>query len=117
MNNVSRAARLMALLYRLCTAASLILAFVLFICSQGSSLPRTIVFLIWIALMAYSFIRILTDLFSGQHRKEQNFQHTLEMLEKQTGSTETAEGTFFLVSLASMAVKLAVPVVLWLIFR
>ncbi len=117
METVSRTAKSIAKLYRIATAAALVLTFALFITGGDGSLARTLLFLAWFALMLYSLIRVLTDLFSGRHQKERNFQHSLDMLEKQTGSPEAAAGTLTLVALLSLAVKLAVPVVLWAVFR
>ena len=105
------------LLYRAATLLTIALTFILFISGSGSSTARTVAFMVWLALEVYSLIRILSDLLSGQHKKEQNFRNTLANLEKNMGDPAAALRTLWLTSLLSLVLKLAVPVVLWAIFR
>ncbi len=114
---VSRAARTAALLYRLLTVLALVLTFVLFIAGDGGSLPRTVVFMVWLALLVYSLIRILSDILSGRHQKERNFQNTLDNFVQNTGSTGKAMTYFTAMVAVSSVLKLVIPVVLWAIFR
>ena len=114
---VSGAAKTAALLYRLLTVLALVLTFVLFIAGDGGSLTRTVVFMVWLALLVYSLIRILSDVLSGQHQKERNFQNTLDTFTQNTGSPQKAMTYFTATMVVSSVLKLAVPVVLWAIFR
>lgn len=117
MDQISKAAKAAALLYRVVTVLTLVLTFVLFISGAGGNMTRTIVFVAWLALGAYSLIRILSDLLSGQHKKERNFQNTISMFEQNTGSHAAAMRYFTVMMAVSSLLKLAVPVVIWLIFR
>ena len=109
-DHVSRAARTAALLYPVVTILALALTFVLFITGDDSSITRTVVFLAWLALLVYSLIRVLSDVLSGQHKKARNFQNTLDNFVQNTA--------YFTATVAvSSVLKLAVPVVLWAIFR
>ena len=112
-----RAAKAAALLYPIVTVLTLVLTFVLFITGDGGSLTRTVVFMVWLALVVYSLIRILSDVLSGQHRKEQNFLNTLDSFVQNTGSSSKAMAYFTAMVIASSLLKLAVPVVLWAVFR
>lgn len=103
--------------YRIVTVVNIVLTFFLYISSSGSSLPRTVAFMVWLALGAYSLVRMLTDALSGQRKKEQNFKNTLSLWEESTGDPATAARNFSLIVVGSSLLKLVVPVVLWLIFR
>ena len=98
-----RAAKAAALLYPIVTVLTLVLTFV--------------VFMVWLALVVYSLIRVLSDVLSGQHRKEQNFLNTLDSFVQNTGSSSKAMAYFTAMVIASSLLKLAVPVVLWAVFR
>ena len=82
---VSGAAKTAARLYPVVTILALVLSFVLFISGDGGSLARTVVFMVWLALLVYSLIRVLSDVLSGQHKKEQSFQNTLDAFVQNTG--------------------------------
>lgn len=114
---VSGAARTAARLYPVVTILALVLSFALFIAGDGGSLTRTVVFMVWLALLVYSLIRILSDVLSGQHQKERNFQNTLDTFTQNTGSLQKAMTYFTATMAVSSVLKLAVPVVLWAIFR
>lgn len=114
---VSGAARTAARLYPVVTILSLALTFVLFISGDGGSITRTVVFMVWLALLLYSLIRVLSDLLSGEHKKERGFQNTLDAFVQNTGSSQKAMTYFTAMEVASSVLKLAVPVVLWAIFR
>mgnify|MGYP001752229988 FL=1 len=116
-DHVSRAARTAALLYPVVTVLALVLSFVLFIAGDGGSLTRTVVFMVWLALLVYSLIRVLSDVLSGQHKKARNFQNTLDAFAQNTGSPSKAMAYFTAMEVVSSVLKLAVPVVLWAIFR
>lgn len=114
---VSGAAKIAARLYPVVTILALVLTFALFIAGDGGSLTRTVVFMVWLALLVYSLIRVLSDVLSGQHQKERNFQNTLDNFVQNTGSTGKAMTYFTATMAVSSVLKLAVPVVLWAIFR
>lgn len=114
---VSGAAKTAARLYPVVTILALVLTFALFISGDGGSLTRTVVFMVWLALLVYSLIRILSDVLSGRHQKERNFQNTLDNFVQNTGSTAKAMTYFTAMVAVSSVLKLAVPVVLWAIFR
>ena len=114
---VSGAAKTAARLYPVVTILSLALTFVLFISGDGGSITRTVVFMVWLALLVYSLIRVLSDVLSGQHQKERNFQNTLDTFTQNTGSPQKAMTYFTATMVVSSVLKLAVPVVLWAIFR
>lgn len=114
---VSGAAKTAARLYPVVTILALVLSFVLFISGDGGSLTRTVVFMVWLALLVYSLIRVLSDVLSGQHKKEQSFQNTLDAFVQNTGSPQKAMAYFTIMEVVSSVLKLAVPVVLWAIFR
>lgn len=114
---VSGAARTAARLYPVVTILALVLSFVLFISGDGGSLTRTVVFMVWLALLVYSLIRVLSDVLSGQHKKAQSFQNTLDAFVQNTGSPQKAMAYFTAMEVVSSVLKLAVPVVLWAIFR
>ena len=114
---VSGAAKTAARLYPVVTILALVLSFVLFISGDGGSLIRTVVFMVWLALLVYSLIRVLSDVLSGQHQKERNFQNTLDTFTQNTGSPQKAMTYFTARMVVSSVLKLAVPVVLWAIFR
>ena len=114
---VSGAAKTAARLYPVGTILALVLSFVLFISGDGGSLTRTVVFMVWLALLVYSLIRVLSDVLSGQHKKARNFQNTLDNFVQNTGSASKAMTYFTATVAVSSVLKLAVPVVLWAIFR
>ena len=118
---VSGAAKTAARLYPVVTILALVLSFVLFISGDGltygGSLARTVVFMMWLALLVHSLIRVLSDALSGQHKKEQSFQNTLDAFVQNTGSTGKATAYFTVMEVVSSLLKLAVPVALWAIFR
>lgn len=117
MDQTTKAVKAAVLLYRAVTLLTLALTFGLFISGTGSDMTRTIVFMVWLALGVYSLIRILSDVMSGQHKKEQNFQNTISMFEQNTGSHEAAMRYFTVMMAVSSLLKLAVPFIIWLIFR
>lgn len=117
MNEVSRTARNGVLVYRLTAIASLALAFVLFISSSTSTMTRVIVFVAWMALCVFTCIRTVGDALSGAHLKAQRFDNTIKAFEENTGSHEAAVKNFYVMIVVSSVIKLAVPVVLWSIFR
>lgn len=114
---VSGAAKAAARLYPVVTLLALVLSFVLFITGDNSSITRTVVFLAWLALLVYSLIRVLSDVLSGQHKKARNFQNTLDAFVQNTGSPQKAMAYFTVMEVVSSVLKLAVPVVLWAVFR
>lgn len=116
MDQTSRAVKTAVIIYRVAAVLNLAITFALFI-SGGGTTTRTIVFVAWLALGAYSLIRIFSDVLSGQRKKERNFQNTLGLWEQNTGSHETAMRYFTLMIVASTVLKLAVPFVIWFIFK
>lgn len=117
MDQTTKAVKAAVLVYRVVTILALALTFALFIYSNGSTLTRTVVFMAWMALGVYSFIRMLSDALSGQHKKEQNFQNTISLWEQNTGDQATAMKYFTFMIAVSTVLKLAIPFVLWLVFR
>lgn len=117
MDRDSKAVKAGVVIYRFTAVISLVLTFALFISSPGSSFTRLIVFMVWLALCAFTCIRIIGDMISGQHRKAQNFQNTIAAWDQNTGDHQTALKYFWAMTILSSLLKLAVPVVLWFIFR
>ena len=116
MDQTNRAVKAAVVLYRVAALLNIALTLFLFL-SGGGTTARTVVFVAWLALGLYSLIRILSDLMSGQHRKEQNFKSTLDLWEQNTGSHATAMRYFTLMIVGSSVLKLAVPVVIWFLFK
>lgn len=117
MDQLSKAARTGVLLYRVVAVAGVALTFLLFISGTGSALPRTIVFMTWLALGVFSLIRTVSDVLSGQHQKEQSFRGTIDLWVKNTGSEQSALRYFAVMLLSSSLLKLAAPFLLWYVFR
>lgn len=115
MDQTTKAVKAAVLLYRAVTLLNLALTIALFI-SGGGGTTRTIVFVAWFALGVYSLIRMLSDVLSGQRKKEQNFRSTIDMWEQNAGGHDAAMKYFTLMMALSSVLKLAVPVVIWLIF-
>lgn len=103
-------------IFRVTTVTSLILTFGFFIAGDGGDLPRTLVFMAWLALCAFNCIRIVSDLLSRQNIKAQRFQNTLDAIVANAGDEATARRSFYTMQLIAGAVKLAVPAVLWVMF-
>lgn len=117
MEQTSKAVKTAVAVYRIVTVLNLVLTVVLYIYSTGSSLPRTVAFMVWLALGVYSLIRVVSDALSGQRKKEKNFENTLSLWKQNTGDQAAATRSFFLTAVGASLLKLVVPVVLWFIFR
>lgn len=117
MNQPSKEARMGVRIYRLTAILSLALTFFLFISGTGANSTRTIVFVAWLALCAFSCIRVASDALSKQYLKAQRFENTIQAFTENSGGREAGVRTFYLTLALSALIKLAVPVVLWFIFR
>lgn len=117
MNQYSKEARNGVRIYRLSAIATLALSFIMFISGTGDNMTRTLVFLAWLALCLFTCIRVASDALSGQHIKAQRFDNTLKAFEENSGGREAGVRTFYLTLILSALIKLAVPVILWFIFR
>ncbi len=117
MNQPSKEARMGVRIYRLSAIATLALTFLLFINGTSANTTRTIVFVAWMALCVFTCIRIASDALSKQHLKAQRFDNTLKAFEENSGGREAAVKNFYVMIWSSAVLKLAVPVVLWFIFR
>lgn len=116
MDQTSKAVKLAVIIYRVVAVFNIALTIALFVSGGGTS-TRTIVFVAWLALGVYSLIRIFSDVLSGQRKKEQNFSHTLGLWEQNTGSHAAAMRYFTLMIVVSSVLKLAVPFVIWAVFK
>lgn len=113
----SKEARTGVVLYRLFALAALVLSVVLFITGGQNTTTRIIVFVAWMALCLFTCIRILGDIMSGQQLKTQRFENTIKAFEENSGGRAAGVRTFYLTVVLGGVLKLAVPVVLWWIFR
>ena len=115
---VSKTALIGVRIYRVAAVVSLLLTILLFTVTDNGSTPmRTVVFITWMALCAFTCIRSIGDMMSKAHLKGQRFDNTLKAFEENTGSHESAVKSFYAMIGVSAVVRALVPVVLWFIFR
>lgn len=114
----SKEAQSAVLLYRLGTVAALALSAILFMAGSSNTTTRVIVFVAWMAICLFGCILIISDLVSRQHIKAQRFESTIALFEKNSGGDRQAGvKSLYLSVILGVVLKLAVPVVLFFIFR
>lgn len=114
----SKEAQSAVLLYRLGTAAALVLSVILFVAGTNNTTARIIAFVAWMAICLFACILIVSDLVSRQHIKAQRFESTIDLFEKNSGGDRQAGvKSLYLSVILGVVLKLAVPVVLFFIFR
>lgn len=117
MDQNAGAVRRAVFVYRAAALLNVILTAVLFAAGSAPSAGRTAVFLVWLALGVYSLIRILSDVVSGERRKEGQFARSIALWEGSAGGPGPAMGYFRALMVLSTLIKLAVPAVLFLLFE
>ncbi|BDF69107.1 hypothetical protein CE91St41_00880 [Oscillospiraceae bacterium] len=100
---------------RLATFASLALIIVFFFLRPEKSTARLVLFLLWFAYAAYATVKLLSELVSGSHMRQEKFETMLARWEEEQGGRKQAMTPFVAVTAVSVIAKLAVPVLLWLI--
>ena len=108
-------ARIANWIQRLATFASLALILVFFVLRPEKSTARLVLFLLWFAYAAYATVKVLSELVSGRNLRQEKFETMLARWEEEQGGRKGAMTPFVSVTAVSVIVKLAVPVLLWLI--
>ena len=112
-----KTAKIGNLLHRLFTIASLALALFLFFRYGYSNMCtiRQVLFFLWIAYGCFATVKILGDAVSGRHLRENNFKAMLARWEEETGARAAALRNFWAITLITGALKLVIPVVLYVV--
>lgn len=116
MNQISSTASHGVLIYKCTTFGSIALTLALFGVGYVGDLTRTLLFVGWLALQLFACIRLLSDKIGERGGKGERFERTIALLEESTGDRRMAERNFYAMQTIAGLLKLALPVVFWMIY-
>jgi len=99
------------ILNRLVTLAAMLLSFVFMAQMVNQNTLRMAVLGIWLLICAFTSVKSLSDIISGGHSQRNKFVAMLTRWEDVMGGSGMALAVFYTITLASNAIKLAVPLV------